>query len=298
MSQKFKSSSKSLLEHLGLSEDSTSQYLQKHGKSFNFARLFLSSHIAKKSQDLYAFCRVLDDLVDVDTIEQSSYESLGFLNALKSKITCESSNGYSNLSSRLSIQTQPILDLLEGMYHDIYKKSIDDFEALERYSYQVAGTVGLMMCDLLSIHGDEARARAIDLGIAMQLTNIVRDVEHDAKIGRIYLPQCWLGVTNPIELINPKDNIKNKIIYAIKKTLKASDHFYKSGLMGLKYIPFRERFSILVAASIYRAIGTKVKANQYFQPGIRAFVPMREKVFLTLLAVLQFIQTGGAKKFS
>lgn len=295
MSLEPKTTYSTLLEHMGVDERKNGFYLKNHGKSFYLARLFLSRSVAKKSQDLYAFCRVLDDLVDINHDDLTQKESINTLNSLKNKINKESQQGHIALSTRLTVTAKPILDLLDGMYHDLNGNQVKDLSLLKRYSYQVAGTVGLLMCDVLGINDQKARTHAVDLGIAMQLTNIARDVEQDAKIGRIYLPYSWLGLESSQDLIDPTYNARNKIIFAIKKTLKVSEDYYQKGFAGLKYIPFRERLSIFIAGCLYREISSKVKKNNYYKPGVRAFVPFLEKISLTLSKIKVFIKTFGLK---
>ena len=265
----------------------SSHLLRQHGKSFYFARFFLSYKPSRKANALYTLCRILDDIVDSG--DHTKGDALAQLNALKVKINSDSFEDKVKISHDFLVTKTPLVDLLEGMYMDIAGVSIKTEKDLLKYAYHVAGTVGLMMCDIFEIQDPSARQHAIDLGVAMQLTNISRDVEADAKMGRIYLPHDWLGLDNCQDILKPNRNSQAKIIFAIKKTLNLSEHYYKSGFSGLSYIPFRQRFSILVAAKLYRAIGDKVKALNFYQLGARAYVPFKEKLQLTVGSLYDFV---------
>jgi phytoene synthase len=127
------------------------------------------------------------------------------------------------------------------------------------YSYRVAGTVGLMMCRVLDVTDPAALAHAVDLGIAMQLTNISRDISEDAEAGRRYLPATLVGELTPDELISPTESLQPLVRSSLEKILDLADQFYQSGELGLPYLPFRARCGILVAARVYGAIGTRLR---------------------------------------
>ena len=164
-------------------------------------------------------------------------------------------------------------DLIDGIESDLKKEvNFTTVKELLIYSYRVAGTVGLMMAKILSVKDSRALKGAIDLGIAMQLTNIARDVIEDQKIGRKYIEK----------------DFKN-----IKATLQLADTFYESSFSSIKKIPFRYRFTILVARRIYRQIGRKIinKKNieDYIKSG-KIYVNNSGKIYQTILSLGDFIK--------
>ena len=175
---------------------------------------------------------------------------------------------------------------------DQKKIRIQNEEELIKYSYHVAGTVGLMMSKIIGVKHRKAERSAIDLGIGMQLTNIARDVYEDSKMERIYLPAEWIpdislnNLTNLNESNSQKDE---KISNAILKVIRLSEKFYKNGFAGLKYIPLSTRLGIFIAANIYRGIGIKIKSNKKKYLRERVYLNLLEKSLITVKSILLFI---------
>jgi len=143
-----------------------------------------------------------------------------------------------------------------------------------------------MMCGVLDVHSPHAHAYAIDLGIAMQLTNICRDVAEDATAGRRYLPASMVGELAPYELISPSEERLSRVRECVGALLNLADKYYASGEIGLSYLPLRARCGILVAARVYRAIGTRLRMRGHaFWQG-RVMVTDREKAVITARALL------------
>ena len=160
-----------------------------------------------------------------------------------------------------------------------------------RYCYRVAGTVGLMMCRILDVGADAAAPHAIDLGMAMQLTNICRDVAEDAAANRRYLPATLVGEIEPRRLVAPDGAIERRVRRAVATLLDHADRYYESGERGLAYLPLRARGSILAAARLYRAIGGVLKGRRYAYWTRRAAIPSLVKAPITAHALL----TGGSR---
>jgi phytoene synthase len=178
------------------------------------------------------------------------------------------------------------LQLIAGVRSDLDLVGVPDERALIRYCYRVAGTVGVMMCGVLDVHSPHAHAYAIDLGIAMQLTNICRDVAEDATAGRRYLPASMVGELAPYELISPSEERLSRVRECVGALLNLADKYYASGEIGLSYLPLRARCGILVAARVYRAIGTRLRMRGHaFWQG-RVMVTDREKAVITARALL------------
>ena len=129
-------------------------------------------------------------------------------------------------------------------------------DSLLNYCYKVAGCVGIMMCDVLNITDRRAKYHAIDLGIAMQITNICRDIKEDFSMSRIYLPKDKITKS---EMVSRKNN---KLFKTTCELISLSNRYYESALEGIKYIPLNTRFSILFALMLYQQIGFKIKNNE------------------------------------
>ena len=169
---------------------------------------------------------------------------------------------------------------------------IQNKEELIKYSYHVAGTVGLMMSKIIGVKHKKASKSAIDLGIGMQLTNIARDVYEDSKIKRIYLPASWIPNISLKDLNNlNKFTSENdeKISNAIHKVITLSEKFYENGFAGLKYIPLSTRLGIFIAANVYRGIGIKIKSNKKKYLRERIYLNSLEKSFITIKSFFLFI---------
>ena len=195
----------------------------------------------------------------MDNGDQTSY----LRDAIK-EIKSNKNNKINFFFQQNKIHNSIFIDLIEGFIIDQKKIRIQNQEELIKYSYHVAGTVGLMMAKIIGVKNKKAARSAIDLGIGMQLTNIARDVHEDAKMQRIYIPANWIPDISLSDLSKKKSNLNNdKIISdAILKLIGLSDKFYKNGFSGLKYIPFTTRLAIFVAANVYKGIGIKIKKRK------------------------------------
>lgn len=233
------------------------------GKSFHWARCLLGKKHAARATRLYGFCRYLDDLADE---AESKEGALAALDAARRDISAGSSDdpvirdGLA-LMRECGIGETLVLELIKGATSDLETVRMLDEAELLRYCYRVAGTVGLMMCHVLDVEDPAAFPHAIDLGIAMQLTNICRDVAEDAVLGRRYLPATLVGDLPPGELIDPAPRERGRIRGGILHLLALADNYYKSGEAGLPYLPLQARAGILVAARIYRAIGESLRSR-------------------------------------
>ncbi len=262
--------------------------LAAKGRSFHWARRLLGKTHAARATRLYGFCRHLDDLADEGASAQDSREMLDA--ASRAIVTGASADpvirdGLS-LMEECRILPEIALELIAGVRSDLDPVRVADEAALLRYCYRVAGTVGVMMCGVLDVHRAAAYAHAVDLGIAMQLTNICRDIAEDAAAGRRYLPASLVGELAPDELIFPADAMQHRLRECVAALLERADRYYASGESGLSYLPFRARGGILVAARVYRAIGTRLRARDHaFWQG-RVVVTDRAKAALTIHALL------------
>ena len=250
-------------------------FLSIYAKSFNWAGFFLPKKVYRNSSDLYEFCRTLDDIADqnldlkikkeIFKKFKNNFENKNFENPIIKKIYY--------LMESFKISQNIILDLFDGVESDLKEKiKFNSSEELLIYSYRVAGTVGLMMAKILGVRSHNSFKAAINLGIAMQLTNIARDVIEDGIRNRNYIKSDF---------------------QAISETLKLSDKFYDSSFKSINEIPFRSRFSILVARRVYREIGKKIlekKNMENYKNSGKIFVSKLGKIYQTFLSIFDLIK--------
>ena len=174
------------------------------------------------------------------------------------------------------------IELINGVLADLSPVHIKTEAQLLKYCYQVAGTVGLMMCKVLNVESPSALYHAVDLGIAMQLTNICRDVRADALMARIYLPESILGTMTPNQLVPLDEANRKTVIETVSLLLNRADQYYTSGYAGLCHLPFRSRMSILIAAKLYQRIGAELQREQFKGMTIKVYVPIRLKLLVSV----------------
>mgnify|MGYP001414836977 FL=1 len=262
-------------------------YLALFAKSFNWAGFFLPKNVYHDCSKLYAFCRVLDDLVDEKTNLELRIERFDEVtNIFKKTYELDNDDGKVLNQNEYEIIIKDMIvlaennkikriildDLIAGVSSDlktkVYLRSVKD---LLVYSYRVAGTVGLMMAKILNVNDTRSLKGAIDLGIAMQLTNIARDVIEDKKMNRQYI----------------KPDFEN-----IEATLKLADMFYESSYTSIKKIPFKYRFAIIVARRVYRQIGRKIiqKRNmENYEKSGKIYVNNFGKIYQTILSLFDLM---------
>lgn len=242
------------------------QTLQHHGRSFWWASRLLSPGRRLAAARLYAFCRNLDDIAD----EQSPEQAKCRLTELRRQLADGTSDEplvrtFLELEEREGIPRLPALHLVDALISDCETVRIRTTGELVRYCYGVAGTVGRMMCPILGVTDPHAARFAADLGIAMQLTNMARDVLEDAGLGRRYLP---LEGLEPEAILAGDLDARSKAWQALLELLELAEEYYASGFAGLYFIPARTRGAIGVAGRVYRAIGDEIRSageDSYWQ---------------------------------
>lgn len=270
--------------------------MKLHGKSFYLASLFLSSKHAEPATDLYAVCRGVDDIADNNNDPLIAKQRLISLSKAIENKDLSDPICHSFYAIKPAIKPKYFLELIDGVLSDLEKVRIKTEEELMQYAYSVAGTVGLMMCDIFEIHNSLARRHAVDLGIAMQFTNIARDVVDDAHFYRRYLPHEWVSPLEPGDILNPTFHQKVLIKNGLVQLLTLADSYYKSGLFGLRYLPFRARLAILIAARVYRQIGLELAKNDFNVWSHRTVVPMRRKLLICFISFFSIGRTQSLKK--
>jgi len=254
---------------------SDKNYLSVYAKSFSWAGFFLPKKTLDKCSTLYDFCRVADNLADDDDeienkkkkfdLFEKDFNQKNFNNPIIKNMW--------SLIEEYNISLKIVRDLLVGIKSDIKETvKLDSKKDLLIYSYRVAGTVGLMMAKILRVSKKSSLKSAIDLGIAMQLTNISRDVIEDFEKKRSYI---------------------NKNFEEISSTINLAEIFYESSFSSIRDIPISFRFSILVARRVYRKIGHKIlnkkNFNDYQNSG-KVYVSNTEKIFETFLSIFDLIR--------
>ena len=260
--------------------------IKSEGKSFYWASFFLPKKNRIAASRLYSICRYLDDVADNSKLDTSS-QIKNIFNQIKENESSEINIFFKKNNINLGI----LKDLIDGLISDQQNVRVTDEKELIDYSYKVAGTVGLMMLPIINTKDAEARKHAIDLGIAMQLTNIARDIYEDARMNRLYLPKEWLGQVSISDLIDNKlDDQKKKLIeLSIKNLIELSDKFYANGFSGMKFIPLRTRLAIFFAAKIYKGIGEKIKSGGYVYKLERIYLNKLEKLWITIISIPEFL---------
>ena len=260
---------------------SNKSYLSVYAKSFSWAGYFLPKETFKKCSSLYDFCRVADNIADdEDKTENKEKKFIRFENDFNQKnFGNPIIKNMWDLIDEFNISSKIVQDLLNGIKSDIKDKvKLNTKKDLLIYSYRVAGTVGLMMAKILKVNKKNSLKSAIDLGIAMQLTNISRDVIEDSKNNRFYIKEDFEEISS---------------------TVNFADTFYENSFYSIKDIPIRFRFSILVARRIYRKIGHKIlskKNLENYQNSGKIYVSSIEKTMETFLSIFDLIKLSFSNK--
>ena len=250
-------------------------FISIYAKSFNWAGFLLIKKIYEKCSSLYNFCRTIDNITDDE--EDINIKKIKLLN-FKKNFFNKNPNDFIiknmwELINNYNISNNIVNDLFDGVESDLKEQvKLNSKKELLIYSYRVAGTVGLMMARILNVKKRIALKAAIDLGIAMQLTNISRDVVEDSRRNRYYI----------------ENNFEK-----IKETLKIADQFYESSFASIKEIPFTCRFSILVARRVYKKIGDKIldsKNIENYNSSGKIYVSNIGKIFQTILSFFDLIK--------
>ena len=250
-------------------------YLSIYAKSFNWAGFFLPKQTYQKCSSLYDFCRVVDNIADDNSPKEMKENTFKKFedNFNNKNFDDPIIKNMWKLINEFNISLKIIDDLFEGIKSDIREKvKLNSRKELLIYSYRVAGTVGLLMAKILGVNKKSSLKSAIDLGIAMQLTNISRDVIEDLNNNRSYI---------------------NKNFEEIKSTLMLAEKFYQTSFYSINKIPISFRFSILVARRVYRKIGYKIlkkKNLENYRKSGKIYVSNIEKLFETFLSVYDLIK--------
>jgi len=277
---------------LGVREQSR-QVLRAHARSFSWASLFLPPAQRDDAAVVYAFCRAVDDAVDRAANAEQAQQALEKIerDLGRERPLLPLVAEFVRVASRRGMSLEWAGRLIEGVRSDMGRVRMADDAQLLRYCYDVAGTVGLMMSALMGVRHPSAAAHAIDLGIAMQLTNICRDVLEDEQNDRVYLPASRLpyGVVGQQRMVDGRADAET-VSRTVRELLALADSYYESGSLGLRYIPPRPRLAIGIASRLYRAIGQRLRRRCNGNPlQGRVVVPGPEKLLLLARAAADWL---------
>jgi phytoene synthase len=276
------------------------EWMEYHSKSFYFASRFLPPAQRKSVAALYAFCRLADDIVD-EAPEGTSNELINAeLNNLKDTIT-RLANGYTSTLPILQafgdtirkhrIPLEYMHELIEGVRMDLIKKEYESDEELDLYMYRVASTVGLMMTHIfLDNPAPSTLARASDLGKAMQLTNILRDVKEDFHKGRIYLPERTREIYNVSKTDLEKDLVNQDLERLIQYESERAKSYYMQADLGIDDLPPAAAYTVKVASRVYGEILNEIRRRNYQILNQRAVVSKVRKIILASKVRLEYLR--------
>ncbi|KAA3618310.1 MAG: phytoene/squalene synthase family protein [Calditrichaeota bacterium] len=242
-----------------------------YSKSFYISAKMLPTEKRWATYALYGFCRYADNLID-NPRNRTHQELLNEVRALETEINSAYNSGESEhpilksfifVAKRYGIPKEYPMDLLKGVVMDIDKKRYQTFEELYLFCYRVAGVVGLMMTHVLGYKSEKAFYYAEKLGTAMQLTNILRDIQEDKNIGRIYLPIEELNKFGLSEHDIINENMPKKMHDLMKFQIKRASQYYEDGNKGISLLSRDAQFAIFSSSKIYNGILLKIEAQNY-----------------------------------
>jgi phytoene synthase len=269
---------------------------QRASKTFYWGSMFLPPQKRKAIWAVYAFCRVVDDIVD-EVIEAQAPRP-GHLSGLRSpeedleywrcSMGCIYQRGgsdagpielaWSDMLERYDVPLEPALDLLQGVAMDLTVRRYKTFEELYVYCYRVAGTVGLLSSTIFGYHDEAALVHAVDLGVALQLTNILRDIGEDARRGRIYLPLDEMRRFGYSDAELMAGVINDAFRDLVRFQMARADEYYLRSQVGIPLLHADCRLAVRLSSSLYQHILDRIRLNNYNVFTKRASVPLKIKL--------------------
>jgi phytoene synthase len=267
-----------------------------NAKSFALAARFLNRDRYDAVARLYAFCRHIDDLADTGAPGTNNEALKSLRHDICAGISYDPLvHDLLQLKGDYDIPTQLLLDFIDAIIEDQYPRELQTVDDLVRFSYGVASTVGLMMCHIFDVRNPRAFPFAIDLGIAMQISNISRDILEDAHRDRIYIPAELLKTPVTCEgLINGDPAMRASAYQGAMELLLMADQYYDSAKAGYGYLPRTVRHTIKIAARLYQAIGDKIRTSPSTYWKQRSVVSRRRKCSLVLQMFWQRLHDGSS----
>lgn len=268
--------------------------IQKGSRSFDLASRFFKLDERISAAQIYSWCRHCDDEIDEGEATSEILNQLRKDTAACWDPSQESVGVFSSFKSAVRRSHIPQVyaqELLSGMEMDLNKTRYKTLAELKLYCYRVASTVGLMMCHVMGLFHERALAHAASLGMAMQLTNICRDVKDDHELGRLYLPIEWLHLVdlNETNYFDPAH--RGRLFLVVKKLLNEAEELYQQGILGTQDLPWRSALAVLIAARVYREIGREILRQGPKSLDQRTVVTNVRKLWLVFLATFELIST-------
>jgi phytoene synthase len=261
----------------------TEKVIQQHSKTFYFATTFLPTPQRRAIRALYAFCRASDDLVDCENTQVEDFERWQSEVALPAHQQINPLiASWAHVREQYAIDRRYEQDLLEGMRTDLQFKPYANWDELEAYCYRVASTVGLLSMPVIGLTPgvslEMAAPAAIKLGIALQLTNILRDVGEDSRRGRIYLPIEDLARFN-LTLRDIQNQVfDQRFVNLMRFEIERARSLYREALPGIALLNPKARLAVAAAALLYRRILVEIELIGYQVYTRRAFTSRLRKL--------------------
>ena len=267
------------------------QLLRDHARTFSFGSRFLSIDRRNAITAAYAWCRIADDIVDLagEVGPSDIAASLDRWEAQLYRPEHPIAVAFAVARRRYDIPLEPVLDLLRGMRQDLAPRTYASWEELREYCYCVAGTIGLIAAPVFGCRDERALTHAIDLGIAMQLTNILRDVAEDASLGRVYLPEDDLrrfGI-DPVSLMGgaPAGDVPG----LMRMEIERARGYYRSGRLGIPSLCASGQLTTIAISRLYSKILDRIEEQDCDPFHGRAHVSTRRKLRAMPLITVDFL---------
>jgi 15-cis-phytoene synthase len=282
------------------------EIITKGSKSFSLAARLFDPPTRDAAIFLYGWCRYCDDQVDEAGKSGQRDELERRLEALRERTAAAFSSepqrepvfvALQHIARRYGIPAHYALELIEGMAMDVRGTRYANLRELSFYCYRVAGTVGLMMSHVMGLRDVSALKHAADLGIAMQLTNIARDVIEDAAMGRIYVPLSWLDDAKIVhdEIAAPAN--REKLAVVTSRLLREAERYYRSGDAGLWHLSFRSACAVSAARHVYSEIGALLLKRGARAWDQRNYVTGARKPWVVMRGVLRLLRSAPPRIF-
>ncbi|MBT8409708.1 MAG: phytoene/squalene synthase family protein [Alphaproteobacteria bacterium] len=280
--------------------DSCKEAIRHGSLSFHAASRLLPARVRDPALALYAFCRLADDAVDLNDEKPAAVltlrDRLDLIYQGKPRNT-PTDRAFCGVIETFEMPRELPEALLEGLAWDAMDRRYGTLSDLYSYSARVASAVGAMMCVLMRVRDADALARACDLGVAMQLTNIARDVGEDARARRIYLPLSWLdeaGLSPEAIFADPLPDAR--IRHMVRRLLHDANRLYYRSEAGIPALPFAARPGIFAARHIYAGIGGAIQRNAYDTISYRAHTYKAQKLGWLSLSMLRTLTSAVMPK--
>jgi phytoene synthase len=266
--------------------------VRMHGRTFYFGSQLLTPSRRRAIHAAYAYCRIADDIVD-------RAPASGYLSAERALLAWEAELdrprdpvgvAFAAARRQYDIPLEPVLDMLAGLRMDLAPRSYATWDDLRLYCYRVAGTIGLIAAPIFGCQDEESLPKAVDLGIAMQLTNILRDVAEDGRMGRLYLPLEDLAAfgCDPAAIIAGRSS--GDIVGLIRFEIDRARALYAASRPGICALSPAGRLTTVAISHLYAKILTRIEESGYDVFGPRAFVPTPHKIQAMPLVAREFVR--------